>query len=173
MASPPPARSAKHGILAEDKAEQRQQIIEMLTQAYWMELETVISYITNSVNPDGLRAQEVIESLQTDVQEELAHAQQFATRIKELYGTVPGSMDFKPEQTYLQPPAEQTDIVHVIKGVIEAENGAIDHYNQLIELTEDIDPVTADMITAILRDEEGHRRLFEGFLREFEVEGLA
>ena len=168
-----PARSAKHGILAEDKSEQRAQIIEMLTKAYWMELETVISYITNSVNPDGLRAQEVIESLQTDVQEELAHAQQFATRIKELYGTVPGSMEFKPEQTYLQPPAEQTDIVHVIKGVIEAENGAIDHYNQLIEATEGVDPVTADMITAILRDEEGHRRLFEGFLREFEAAGLA
>ncbi len=168
-----PARSAKHGILAEDKSEQRAQIIEMLTKAYWMELETVISYITNSVNPDGLRAQEVIESLQTDVQEELAHAQQFATRIKELYGTVPGSMQFRPEQTYLQPPAEQTDIVHVIKGVIEAENGAIDHYNQLIELTEGIDPVPADMITAILRDEEGHRRLFEGFLREFEAAGLA
>jgi bacterioferritin len=168
-----PARSAKHGILAEDKSEQRAQIIEMLTKAYWMELETVISYITNSVNPDGLRAQEVIESLQTDVQEELAHAQQFATRIKELYGTVPGSMQFRPEQTYLQPPAEQTDIVHVIKGVIEAENGAIDHYNQLIEATEGVDPVTADMITAILRDEEGHRRLFEGFLREFEAAGLA
>jgi bacterioferritin len=29
------------------------------------------------------------------------------------------------------------------------------------------------MVIAILRDEEGHRRLFEGFLREFEVEGLA
>ena len=173
MASPPPARSASHGILAEDKSEEREKIIAMLTKAYWMELETVISYITNSVNPDGLRAQEVIESLQQDVQEELAHAQQFATRIKELYGVVPGSMDFTPEQTYLQPPAEQTDIVHVIKGVIEAENGAIDHYNQLIELTEGVDPVTADMITAILRDEEGHRRLFEGFLREFEVAGLA
>ena len=168
-----PARSATHGILAPDKSADRERIIEMLTKAYWMEIETVISYITNSVNPDGLRAQEVIESLQTDVQEELAHAQQFATRIKELYGTVPGSMDFKPEQTYLQPPAEQTDIVHVIKGVIEAENGAIDHYNQLIELTEGVDPVTADMITAILRDEEGHRRLFEGFLREFEAAGLA
>ena len=163
-----PARSAKHGILAEDKAEQRAQIIEMLTKAYWMELETVISYITNSVNPDGLRAQEVIESLQTDVQEELAHAQQFATRIKELYGTVPGSMEFTPEQTYLQPPAEQTDIVHVIKGVIEAENGAIDHYNQIIEFTEGIDPVTNDMVIAILQDEEQHRRLFEGFMREFE-----
>ena len=29
------------------------------------------------------------------------------------------------------------------------------------------------MVIAILRDEEGHRRLFEGYLREYEVEGLA
>jgi bacterioferritin len=29
------------------------------------------------------------------------------------------------------------------------------------------------MVIAILQDEEGHRRLFEGFLREFEAEGKA
>jgi bacterioferritin len=153
--------------------EDREQIIEMLTKAYWMELETVISYITNSTNPDGVRAQEIIESLQEDVQEELGHAQQFAARIKELYGVVPGSMDFKAEQSYLQPPDHQTDIVHVIKGVIEAESGAIEHYNAIIEFTEGKDPVTNDMVIAILRDEEGHRRLFEGFLREYEAEGKA
>ena len=172
MSTTPP-RSASHGILAEDKTEQREKIVAMLQKAYFMELETVISYITNSTNPDGVRAQEIIESLKQDVQEELAHAQQFAQRIKDLYGVVPGSMEFTPEQTYLQPPTEQTDIVHVIRGVIEAENGAIDHYNQLIELTEGIDPVTNDMVIAILADEEGHRRLFEGFLREYEAEGLA
>jgi bacterioferritin len=132
-----------------------------------------MSYISNSVNPDGVRAQEIVESLQKDIQEELGHAQQFAARIKELYGVVPGSMDFKPEQSYLQPPEQQTDIVHVIKGVIEAETGAIEHYNAVIELTEGVDPVTNDMVIAILRDEEGHRRLFEGYLREYEVEGLA
>jgi bacterioferritin len=153
--------------------DEREQIITMLTKAYWMELETVISYITNSTNPDGVRAQEIIESLQTDVQEELGHAQQFAARIKELYGVVPGSMDFKAEQSYLQPPDHQTDIVHVIKGVIEAESGAIEHYNAIIEYTEGKDPVTNDMVIAILRDEEGHRRLFEGFLREYEAEGKA
>ena len=168
-----PARSASHGILAEDKTEQREKIVAMLQKAYWMELETVISYITNSTNPDGVRAQEIIESLKKDIEEELAHAQQFAQRIKDLYGVVPGSMEFTPEQTYLQPPTEQTDIVHVIKGVIQAENGAIDHYNQLIEMTEGVDPVTNDMVIAILHDEEGHRRLFEGFLREYEAEGKA
>ncbi len=145
----------------------------MLQKAYWMEIETVMSYIANSVNPDGVRAQEIVESLQGDIQEELGHAQQFAARIKELYGTVPGSLEFSAEQSYLQPPEHQTDIVHVVKGVIEAESGAIEHYNAIIEATEGVDPVTQDMVIAILRDEEGHRRLFEGYLREYETEGRA
>src|SRR6476620_616825 len=164
-------RTAGTGILSEENAEKREAIIGLLTKAYWMELETVMSYLANSVNPDGVRAQEIIEALREDIQEELGHAQQFANRIKELYGVVPSSVDFTPEQTYLAPPEHQTDVVHVIKGVIEAESGAIEHYNQLIELTEGVDPVTNDMVIAILRDEEGHRRLFEGFLREYEAEG--
>jgi bacterioferritin len=166
-------RSAAQGILADDNADTREQIIAMLKKAYWMEIETVMSYISNSVNPDGVRAQEIVESLQTDIQEELGHAQQFAQRIKELYGVVPGSSEFTAEQTYLQPPEHQTDIVHVIKGVIEAETGAIEHYNAIIKATEEVDPVTNDMAIAILRDEEGHRRLFEGYLREYEAEGRA
>src|SRR4051794_12526661 len=166
-------RNASQGILSDDQSGAREQIIDLLTRAYWMEIETVMSYIANSTNPDGVRAQEIIQSLQQDIVEELAHAQQFAARIKELYGVVPGSMEFTPEQTYLQPPAHQTDIVHVIRGVIEAETGAIEHYNAIIEATEGLDPVTNDMVIAILRDEEGHRRLFEGYLREYEAEGLA
>jgi bacterioferritin len=166
-------RNAAEGILADGQTEARERIIGLLKKAYWMEMETVMSYITNSVNPDGVRAQEIIESLREDVQTELGHAQQFAQRIKELYGVVPGSLEFKAEQTYLQPPDRQTDIVHVIKGVIEAETGAIEHYNRIIEETEGVDPVTNDMAIEILHDEEGHRRLFEGFLREYEAEGLA
>jgi len=164
---------ATSGILSSDRREDREQIIELLTKAYWMEIETVMSYITNSINPDGVRAQEIIESLKADVQEELGHAVAFGNRIKELYGVVPGSLDFAAEQSYLQPPEEQTDIVHVIKGVIAAESGAIEHYNKIIEFTEGRDPVTQDMVIAILRDEEQHRRLFEGFLREYKAEGLA
>jgi bacterioferritin len=160
------------GILSDDKSAEREQLIELLTKAYWMEIETVMSYIANSINPDGVRAREVIDSLEKDIQEELGHAQQFGARIKELYGTVPGSGDFVSSQSYLQPPGDNIDIVHVIKGVIEAETGAIDHYNKIIEFADEHgDPVTADMVTTILADEEGHRRLFEGFLREYEREG--
>jgi bacterioferritin len=161
------------GILAPENAEKREEIIELLEQAYWMEVETVMSYIANSINPDGVRAQEIRESLEEDIQEELGHAQQFANRIKELDGVVPGSQEFSAEQSYLQPPDKQTDIVHVIRGVIEAEEGAIAHYNRIVEVTDGVDWTTQDMVIAILRDEEGHRRLFQGFLREYEAEGSA
>ena len=161
------------GILSQEMSGKREEVVDLLKTAYFMELETVMNYVTNSTNPDGVRAQEIKESLEEDVQEELGHAQQFAARIKELYGIVPGSVEFKAEQTFLQPPEDQVDVVHVIKGVIDAETVAIEHYTRVIEETEEADPVTQDMVIAILRDEQGHRKLFEGFLREYEAEGLA
>jgi len=167
------AATGSMDILAEENTEKREQVIELLKKAYWMEIETVMSYIANSVNPDGVRAEEVKESLERDIQEELGHAQQFAQRIKELYGVVPGSLEFTAEQTFLQPPKEEVDIVHVIRGVIEAEQGAIEHYSRIIEFTDGVDPVTQDMVIAILRDEQGHKRLFEGYLKEYEAAGLA
>jgi bacterioferritin len=167
------ATSPSKGIFDSANLERREQIVELLRKAYWMEIETVMSYLAASVNLDGVRAQEIKESLSEDIEEELGHAKQFAERIKQLYGIVPGSEGFAAEQSFLQPPEHQTDIVHVIRGVIKAETGAIEHYTRIIEETEGIDPVTQDMTIAILRDEQGHRRLFEGFLREYEFEGLA
>ncbi|HLM31878.1 MAG TPA: rubrerythrin, partial [Solirubrobacterales bacterium] len=76
-------------IMAPESADRREHVIELLKRAYWMEVETVMSYVANSVNPDGVRASEIKESLAADITEELGHAQQFAARIKELYGVVP------------------------------------------------------------------------------------
>ncbi|MPZ69862.1 MAG: rubrerythrin [Actinobacteria bacterium] len=161
------------GILSPGNSEKRDELLRMLETAYWMEIETVMNYIANSINPDGVTAREIVEALEQDIDEELSHARQFGARIKELYGVVPGSIGFSPEQKQLQPPERQTDLVHVVKGVIEAEKGAIEHYNRIIEFCEGLDWVTQDMVIAILRDEEGHRRLFEGFLSEFEADGKA
>jgi bacterioferritin len=163
-------QTARLGIFAEENEDARNEIVELLERAYWMEMETVMSYVACSVNPDGVRAREIVEALEEDITEELGHARRFATRIKELYGVVPGSLEFQAEQTFLQPPERQTDIVHVIEGVIQAETGAIEHYTTIVEKTDGIDPVTQDMAIDILRDEQGHRRLFEGFLREFREE---
>jgi bacterioferritin len=144
-------------------------VVAGLTKAYWMEIETVQNYLANSVNLDGVRAEEIKQSLAADVTEELTHAQNFAKRIKELDGKVPGSMEFKPEQDMMQPPEQSTDVVSVIRGVIKAEEGAMEHYRNLIGICEEVrDYVTADILTTILADEEGHRRQFIGFLKEYE-----
>ncbi|MCA9752031.1 MAG: ferritin-like domain-containing protein [Gemmatimonadetes bacterium] len=144
-------------------------VLAGLERAYWMEIETVQSYICNSVNLDGVRAEEIKRSLAADVMEEIGHAQSFAKRIKELGGIVPGSMAFRPNQKSLQPTEDTTDVVRVIRGVIEAEAGAIEAYRDLIEAAEEArDYVTADLVTTILADEESHRREFLGFLKEYE-----
>ena len=156
------------GILAEESAAKREAIVELLTRAYWMEMETVMSYLANAASLDGIRAEEIAGALSSDVDEELGHARRFAERIKELYGTPPGSMEFTAEQSYLQPPQDATDVLAVIDGVIEAEAGAIDHYMRIIEACDGVDWATQDMVIEILRDEEGHMRAFERYRREFE-----
>src|SRR5436190_15051163 len=137
------------GILGTDVEDKRNDLIELLKRGYWMEIETVMSYLANSINPDGVRAREVVEHLQKDIGTELGHAEQFGNRIKELYGVVPGSLEFSADQAYLQPPPDQTDIVHVIKGVIEAESGAIEHYQRIVEFCDGLDLVTQDMVIGI------------------------
>jgi bacterioferritin len=143
-------------------------IIKELIVAYWMELETVQNYIANSINLDGVRAEEIKGSLAQDVAAELGHAQLLAKRIKVLGGVVPGSKEFRPCQESLQPPRKSTDVVAVIKGVIEAEDTACHQYNKIIKLCEGRDYVTQDMCITLLGDEEDHRREFKGFLSEYE-----
>ncbi len=144
------------------------EIIAELTKSYWMELETVVNYLANSVHLDGVRAEEIKKSLQADIQEELGHATQLANRIKTIGGPIPGSEGFRVGQKTLQPPDDTTDVVTVIKGVIDAEQGAIDQYEKIIQITDGIDYVSQDLCITLLSDEQQHRREFMGFLKEYE-----
>ena len=148
--------------------EKNQAIIEELTRAYWMELETVVNYLANSVNLDGVRAEEIKKSLAADVTEEMSHATLLANRIKTIDGQIPGSKEFKAVQNTLQPPADSTDVVAVIKGVIDAEESAIAQYNKIIQLCDGFDYVSQDLCITLLADEQQHRREFVGFLKEYE-----
>ena len=151
-----------------DDQSKNQAIVQELIKSYFMELETVVNYIANSVNLDGVRAEEIKKSLSADVTEELNHATQLANRIKTIDGVIPGSMEFKPGQASLQPPADTTDVVAVIKGVIDAEEAAIAQYEKIIRLCDGFDFVTQDMCITLLADEQQHRREFLGFLKEYE-----
>src|SRR5207247_1159194 len=104
-------------------------IINELRKSYAMELETVMNYLANSINLDGVRAEEIKKALAADVAEELLHARQLGERIKQLGGQVAGSLDLKLEQKALQPPSDSTDVIAIIEGVLEAEDAAITEYN--------------------------------------------
>ncbi|MCW8132012.1 MAG: rubrerythrin [Planctomycetota bacterium] len=149
-------------------SDKRAKIVEELTVSYWMEMETIQNYLANSQNLDGVRAEEIKKALAADIPVELGHATQLAGRIRVLGGTVPGSKGFKASQSFLQPPKASTDVVHVIKGVIKAEDGAIAQYTKIIKLCDGVDYATQDMCIQLLSNEEDHRREFLGFLREYE-----
>ena len=44
-------------------SEANKRIVKLLTTAYSMEIETVLNYLANSVNLDGVRAEEIKKSL--------------------------------------------------------------------------------------------------------------
>jgi len=96
----------------------------------------------------------------------LQAAERLAQRIKVLDGRVPGSMELKMTQREVQPPEDPLNVVAVIRGVIAAEQAAIDQYQRIIEVTDVIDPVTQDLCITLKGDEEEHKRLFKGFLAE-------
>ncbi len=143
-------------------------IIDLLIQAYNAELETVMNFMANSANLDGVRAEEIRESLEGDITEEIGHAQKLAARIRTLEGTVPGSQSLKWTQDALQPRRDSTDVVSVIKGVIAAEEAAIAIYDKIIKACDGVDYVTQDLATELMGEEQEHRREFIGFLREYE-----
>lgn len=142
------------------------QIIELLKTAYCMELETVMNYLANSTNLDGVRAEEIKKSLAADITEELTHAQTLGQRIKQLGGLVPGSASVTlGNQT--QPSDDTTDVVGVIHAVIEAEEAACAQYKTIIRETDGEDYVTQDLAIRLLASEEEHLVLFKGFLKEY------
>jgi bacterioferritin len=145
----------------------KEEILASLCKAYNMEIETIANYLANSLHMDGVRADFVKQALAADIQGELGHAQQLGNRIKQLGGKIPGSMQLKMTQASLQPPDDTTDIVAVIRGVLEAEEEAINHYNALIKLCDGVDYVTQDLAITILAEEEGHRQQFQGYLKEY------
>ena len=82
-----------------------------------------------------------------------------------------GSPSLRFGQSAMQPPADNTDVVTVIKGVIQAEQNACEQYTKIIKACEGIDYVTQDLCITLMGDEEEHLRAFKGYLTEYETEG--
>jgi bacterioferritin len=143
-----------------------QETIALLLESYSMELETVMNYLANSTNLDGVRAEEIKKSLAADVTGEIGHAQQIANRVKQLGGHIPGSKSVNIG-AQIQPVTDTTDVIGVIKSVIAAEEAACAQYKKIIKAVDGEDYVTQDLCIRLLADEEEHLVQFKGFLKEY------
>ena len=133
-------------ILADENAAKREEIVDLLTPAYWMEIETVTSYIAELDQPRRRPRRGDQGSLATDINEELGHAQQFAERIKDLYGMVPGSKQFGLAE--VSPAAGRPDRRRARhQGRDRGRAGRDQPLQQDHRVATSVDPVTADMVT--------------------------
>ena len=165
----PTTRHASAGILADANAAKREEIVALLTKAYWMEMETVMSYLANSAHLDGVRAEEIAESARHRRRPRSSATPSCSPGASRTStGRRPARWTSRPSSPTCSRPRTRPTSSTVIKGVIEAEAGAIEHYTRIIEACDGVDWATQDMVIDILRDEENHLRTFERYLTEYE-----
>jgi bacterioferritin len=145
----------------------KEELVRELLAQYNSEIETAMNYLAISENLKGIRASIINEALAADVDVEMGHAKTIAKRLKVLGVPVPCSLHFKAEQAFFRHD-KHSDIIAVIKGVIEAEAGAVARYKKIITIADSLeDWATVDEMSPIMNDEENHRREFLDFLKEF------
>lgn len=140
-------------------SEEALDIVELLTQAYWMEIEIVTHYLAGST-PGGAGAVDAV--LARGIDDEVEHTRALGRRILELHGDLP---DQGPLQ-YGSPLGRQPDERAMLEALIAIELGAIRHYARIVRATAAADADTHELALSILEDERRHLRLFERFLRE-------
>jgi len=129
-------------------------VVNGLKKSYAMALESVQNYLANSIHLEGPAADRVKKMLENAVSSELQHARRLARRIKILGDRVPGSLELPRDQNYLQPPIDNRDSVTVIRGALTATDAAIAHHQAIIQITEDLDFVTQDLLIELLAEEQ-------------------
>ncbi|HWC85844.1 MAG TPA: ferritin-like domain-containing protein [Solirubrobacteraceae bacterium] len=154
------------GILGVDEEDQQRAVVELLTRAYWMEIETVMNYLAASMSQDGTRAVAVRAALARGVEEEVKHTLALGRRIQELHGVVPDDRALPSDAGYPHTLDRAADVRALVESVVAAEMGAVRHYSRIMRATARLDRDTHALALDILRDEQRHLRLFEGYLRE-------
>lgn len=133
--------------------------VELLTQAYWMEIEMVTHFLAVSAHGGG---RPVDLALARGIDDEVEHTRALGRRILHLHGDLPG--DRVPAEH--PAPGRRPDDRAALESVIAAELGAIRHYARIVRATVGVDPDTHRLALGILRDERRHLGLFGRFLRE-------
>lgn len=145
------------------------QLVELLVKNASAELTTYYYYTILRANLIGLEGEGLKEIAETARIEDRNHFEALMPRIYELGGKLPSSMvDFHDISAC--PPAslpdDPTDVMAVLKVLVEAERCAVRGYTYICNLTAGKDHRTYDLALAILNEEIEHESWFSEFLGE-------
>ena len=141
------------------------EVIEDLRSAYadeWLASHGY-SYMAKVV-AGRTAARAIAAGLKHLVEEELEHQDELAERITTLGGKPPATFQQITEcanAPFPDIPDDETDIEDIIKTVVEAEQGAIEVYQNLAEKTQGRDHLTYELAVHILAEEVEHEDEFE------------
>jgi bacterioferritin len=139
-------------------------VILLLQRAYAAELETVRNYLAYLVWLDHVRAQEVFDVVASHISDELTHAKRLARRLEQL-GARPQLPPALPRREAQQKTSDPSGLQGVVTDALHSKLDAIAAYQEIIAACQDTDPLTANLATSILADEEAHHLVFAGLLQ--------
>jgi bacterioferritin len=138
----------------------KQQLIDALNEDLSGELQAVIQYLTYSAKVTGPYRPQLVEFMQTEIQDELMHAQFLADKIAALGG--------EPTSTPRAVPRADTP-VEMLKAIQSAETQAIKDYTKRAEQADEFgDKGLVVQLEDMVRDETGHAEETAKLLKNWE-----
>ena len=150
------------------------EIIDALKNALKEEFIAWYGYIIVKEWLTGVNRKEIEKFYEDTAKDELEdHAYWIMKRINQLGGTIE---DISQSPAVLETAAHKylstkrkngnVDIIESIKTNIKNEEGAIETYEALVKMTEDIDPISNTKLKEILADEQDHLQELKDFLND-------
>jgi ferritin-like protein len=144
-------------------------LLDLLVKNAAAELTTYYYYTILRCNLIGLKGEGIKEIAEVARIEDRNHFEALVPRIYELGGKLPGDMKTFHDVSACPPaslPKDPTDVMAMLKVLVDAERCAVRGYTHICNLTAGKDHRTYDLSLAILNEEVEHESWFAEFLGE-------
>ena len=146
-----------------------EKLLDLLVKNAAAELTTYYYYTILRCNLIGLKGEGIKEIAEVARIEDRNHFEALVPRIYELGGKLPGDMKTFHDVSDCPPaslPKDPTDVMAMLKVLVDAERCAVRGYTYICNLTAGKDHRTYDLSLAILNEEVEHESWFAEFLGE-------
>ena len=148
-------REINEGAVTPDYGLDREQACKILNEALATEIVCVLRYKFHYFMASGIHKESVAAEFLEHANEEQAHADQIAERIKQLGGKPEMNPAVVAERAHAEY-VEGDSLVDMIKENLVAERIAIQTYREMVNYFGDKDPTSRVMMEGILAQEEEH-----------------